>query len=110
MKVALVHDSLTQFGGAERVLQALHGIYPEAPVFTLVYDRKLSEHFEDWTIVSSPLQYFYNFLPRLQFFLPLIPWALRAFDFQGFDLVISSSSVFAKGIYVPKGEIGRAHV
>ena len=55
MKIALAHDSLTQFGGAERVLQALHEIYPDAPVFTLVYDKRLAEHFEGWHIVSSPL-------------------------------------------------------
>lgn len=103
MKVAIVHDSLTQFGGAERVLQALHEVYPQAPVFTLVYDKKLAHYFEGWTIISSPLQHLYRILPRLQFLLPFIPLALRFFDFSGYDLVLSSSSVFAKGIRVPKG-------
>jgi glycosyltransferase involved in cell wall biosynthesis len=102
MKVALAHDSLTQFGGAERVLQALHEIYPDAPVFTLVYGQKLKEHFEGWQIISSPLQYLYNFLPRLQFMLPFIPLALHFFDFSEFDLVISSSSTFIKAIHLPK--------
>lgn len=102
MKVALVHDSITQFGGAERVLQSLHRIYPDAPVFTLIYDQKLAEHFEDWVIVSSPLQFLYNFIPRFQWMLPLIPWALKQFDFSKFDLVISSSSVFVKNITVPE--------
>ncbi len=103
MKVAIVHDSLTQFGGAERIVQALHEIYPDAPVFTLAYDKKLSEHFEGWTIISSPLQHLYNLMPRLQFFLPFIPRALKFFNFSGYDLVISSSSVFAKGIKIPRG-------
>lgn len=102
MRVALVHDSLTQFGGAERVLQALHEIFPQAPVFTLVYDKKLKDRFGGWTIVTSPLQHLYNCFPRFQYLLPLIPLALRFFDFSKYDLVISSSSVFAKGIKVPK--------
>jgi glycosyltransferase involved in cell wall biosynthesis len=102
MKIALAHDSITQMGGAERVLEALHELYPDAPVFTLVYDQKLRDHFEGWTIVSSPLQYFYNFIPKFQWLLPLIPFALKFFDFSKFDLVISSSSVFAKNITIPK--------
>lgn len=103
LRVALAHDSLTQFGGAERVLAALHEMYPDAPVFTLVYDKKMGEHFEEWEIVSSPLQYIYNLIPRFQWLLPLIPIAIRFFDFSKFDVVISSSSVFIKAIHVPKG-------
>lgn len=102
MKVALVHDSITQMGGAERVLQALHKVYPDAPVFTLVFDKQLAENFEDWTIVSSPLQFVYNIFPKFKWLLPLIPWALRQFNFSGFNVVISSSSVFAKNVVVPK--------
>ena len=98
MKIAIAHDSLTQMGGAERVLQALHEIYPEAPVFTLVYDQKLKENFEGWTIVSTPLQYLYNFIPRLQLLLFFIPYAWRFVDLSGFDVVLSSGSIFAKNI------------
>jgi glycosyltransferase involved in cell wall biosynthesis len=102
MRVAIAHDSLTQLGGAERVVEAIHEIYPDAPVFTLVFDQKLKEHFEGWTIVSSPLQHLYNIFPKFQYYLPLIPLAVRFFDFSKYDLVISSSSVFMKGIHVPK--------
>src|SRR6266481_6330338 len=102
MKIALAHDSLTQFGGAERVLQALQEIYPDAPVFTLVYDKKLQEHFEDWEIISSPLQHIYDLLPHFQFLLPFIPAALLFFDFSDFDVILSSGSVFIKGIRPPK--------
>ncbi|GAC1412449.1 MAG: glycosyltransferase family 4 protein [Candidatus Doudnabacteria bacterium] len=105
MKIALAHDSITQLGGAERVLQTLHELYPDAPVFTLVYDQKLKEHFEGWVIVSSPLQYIYNIIPKFQWMLPLIPLSLKFFDLKKFDLVISSSSVFAKNISVPKGVV-----
>ncbi len=103
MRIAIAHDSITQLGGAERVLQALHELYPEAPVFTLVYDKKLKEHFEGWTIVASPLQYLYNFVPKLQYLLPFIPLALMFFNLKGFDLVISSSSGFIKNLKLPKG-------
>src|SRR4051812_10901061 len=102
LKVAIAHDSLTQLGGAERVVEAIHEIFPDAPLFTLIYDKKLKEHFEGWTIISSPLQYLYNLFPKFQYYLPLIPFATRFFNFSKFDLVISSSSVFMKGINVPE--------
>ncbi|MEK7075645.1 MAG: glycosyltransferase [Patescibacteria group bacterium] len=103
MKVAIAHDSITQLGGAERVLEALHELYPSAPVFTLVFDTRLKDHFEGWTIVSSPLQYLYNFIPKLQYLLPFVPLSLMFFNLNGFDLVISSSSGFIKNMKVPKG-------
>ncbi|MBU6447578.1 glycosyltransferase [Patescibacteria group bacterium] len=105
MRIAIAHDSITQMGGAERVLKALHELYPEAPVFTLVYDRKLSGYFDGWTIVSSPLQYLYNLVPKFKLMLPFIPAAIRFFDFSGFDVVLSTSSAFIKNIMPPKGVI-----
>ena len=102
MKIALVHDSLTQMGGAERVVDSFHDIYPTAPLFVLVFDNKLKDYFSEVEVVSSPLQYAYSVFPRLQYFLPLIPLALRAFNFDNFDVVLSSSSAWAKGIKVPK--------
>lgn len=104
-KIALVHDSLTQLGGAERVVDAFHGIYPKAPLFVLVFDRKLKPHYEGWTVVASPLQHLYVRVPRLQYMLPLIPLAMRFFDFSSFDAVLSSSSAFAKGIRLPKATV-----
>ena len=105
MKIALVHDSLTQEGGAERVLQALHKLYPEAPVFVLVASRKLLEKYCTWDIRTSWLQYLYQIFPKFQYFFPLIPVALKTWNFKGYDLVISSSSSFAKNIQVPKKTI-----
>jgi glycosyltransferase involved in cell wall biosynthesis len=102
MKIALVHDSLTQLGGAERVVDSFHEIYPEAPLFVLVFNQKLAENYQGWKIVSSPLQYAYKLTHSLQYLLPLIPLSLRFFNFSQFDLVLSSSSGWAKGIRVPK--------
>ncbi|MBI5530898.1 MAG: glycosyltransferase [Candidatus Doudnabacteria bacterium] len=105
MNVALAHDSLTQLGGAERVLDALHEVYPDSPVFVLVMDKKLKQKYQAWDIRTSWLQVIYNFLPKLQYLLPLIPLAVSSLDFSGYDVVISSSSGFIKNIKTPKNSI-----
>ncbi len=64
MKIALAHDSLTQLGGAERVVDAFHELFPQAPVFTLVLDSKLKERYKTWDIRTSWLQIFYNIIPK----------------------------------------------
>lgn len=102
MRVALVHDSLTQLGGAERVLDALHEIFPKAPVFTLVVSERLKDKYQAWDIRVSWLQKLYFLFPKFQYLFPLIPFAVKSFSFKNFDLVISSSSSFAKNIKVPK--------
>ncbi len=102
MKIALVHDSFTQLGGAERVVDALHELFPEAPVFTLVFDEKFRQKYQSWDIRTSPLQTLYLALPRLRYLLLWIPWAVASLDFSGFDVVISSSSGFVKNIHLPK--------
>jgi glycosyltransferase involved in cell wall biosynthesis len=102
MKIALVHDSFTQLGGAERVVDALHELFPSAPVFTLVFDPKFKEKYKGWDIRTSGLQTLFLALGKLQYLLPLIPWGVDNLDFTGYDVVISSSSSWAKNIRVPK--------
>ena len=102
MKIALAHDSFTQAGGAERVVEALHELYPQAPVFTLVFDPKFRFKYKDWDIRTSGLQTLFLSLGKFQYLLPLIPWGVDNLDFSGYDLVISSSSGFIKNIRVPK--------
>jgi len=100
MRIALVHDFLTQLGGAERLLQVFHQMFPDAPVFTLVYDeRKTAGRFRGWDIRASFLQRFSRVV-NYKWLLPLMPRAIESFDFAGFDLVLSDSSAFAKGIKV----------
>ncbi|MDD5490118.1 MAG: glycosyltransferase [Candidatus Moranbacteria bacterium] len=101
-KVALVHDFLNQYGGAERVLSVLHEIFPEAPIYTLLYDpAKMRGKFKDAEIRPSFLQKFPKFLKkRHKWLLPLMPTAPETFNLRDFDLVVSSSSAFAKGIIV----------
>src|SRR3989344_4198983 len=99
MKLALVHDYLTQFGGGERVLQVLSDMYPEAPIYTLVYDERATGGvFKDKEIHTSFLQKI-PFTKRHHRLFPLLmPLAIEQFDFSEFDTVLSVSASFAKGI------------
>ncbi|HAS00006.1 MAG: Mannosyl transferase [Candidatus Moranbacteria bacterium GW2011_GWC2_37_73] len=100
LRVALVHDFLVQQGGAERVLKELSDMYPEAPIFTLLYDKeKMKGLFEGKDIRPSYLQKFPNFLKkRYRFLLPFFPVIPETFDLREYDLVISSSGAWSKGI------------
>jgi glycosyltransferase involved in cell wall biosynthesis len=99
MKIALVHDHLVQDGGAERVLQALQDLYPSAPTFVLFHDRaRANPVFLDRDIRTSFLQKIPFGVKHYQWFLPLMPAAVERLDLREFDVVISSSSGFSKGI------------
>lgn len=103
MKVALVHDQLREFGGAERVLVSLKKIFPQADVYTTTFDlNSLGIHKElikDWKVKVSwfgKIPFLNKFYSPFRFLTPLI-W--ESFDFSGYDLVISSSgSWMSKGI------------
>ncbi len=95
-KIALVHDFLQTFGGAERVTLALSELYPEAPIYTLTYNKKLDQFFGNKKIVTSYLQK-WSWLPT-KFLLPFYAKAIESFNFNDFDIVISSSHSFAKNI------------
>ena len=99
-KVALVHDYLTCFGGAERVLMSLCKLYPEAPIYTLLYDeKKMKKYFSDAKIQPSFLNKFPKFFKRRKkYLLPLLPTAAETFNLRDYDIVISSCSSFVKGI------------
>jgi glycosyltransferase involved in cell wall biosynthesis len=104
MKIALVHDYLTQFGGGERVLTALCEMFPEAPIFTLIYDEKSTNNiFKDRKIYTSFLQKIPGSKKFFRGLIWLMPLAVEQFDFSGFDLVISVSHSFGKGIITKPG-------
>lgn len=108
MKVALVHDFLIEYGGAERVLEALHEIWPKAPVYCAFYDPdalgEQAKRFANWKIITS-------WGTRLPFWRKLVsPYRIfsksffESFDLSGFDLVISSNAMYmAKAVKVPNG-------
>lgn len=96
--MALVHDYLVQDGGAERTLLALHELFPRAPIFTLFHDpSRTHADFKGADIRPSHLQNKPMAIRHYQWYLPFMPAAIEAFDFTGYDLVLSSSSSFAKG-------------
>lgn len=100
MKVALVHDDIVQWGGAERVLLGLSEIYPDAPIYTSVYDKEnpLLAPFQTKKIITSFLQKIPGWKNLYKTLLPLYPLAFEQFDFSEFDLVISHTTRFAKSI------------
>jgi len=103
MKIALAHDTFTQQGGAERVVENFHQLFPDAPVFTLVFDPYLREKYKGWDIRTSQLQTLFLAISQLQYLMPIIPTSVDSLTFEGFDLILSSSSSFIKNIRPPKG-------
>jgi glycosyltransferase involved in cell wall biosynthesis len=99
MRIALVHDHLTQLGGAERVLEVFQNLWPSAPTFTLLYDKKQMEPiFGHKDIRPSFLQSFPGAVRRMRWLLPLMPLATEHYPLQEYDVVLSSASAFAKGV------------
>ncbi|OGI26639.1 MAG: glycosyl transferase [Candidatus Moranbacteria bacterium RIFOXYB1_FULL_43_19] len=98
MKIALVHDYLVQYGGAERVLECFTEIWPYAPIYTLIYDEEKTHGiFKGKRIYTSFLQKFPYARANHRVFPPLMPPAIEQFDFSKYDIVLSDSSSYAKG-------------
>ena len=100
MKVALIHDWLNDWAGAENVLQQLQVIYPQADIFTLV-DFRRNEHLQKLgsaRVQTSMLQKLPFARNHLWYYLPLMPYAIEQFDLTDYDLVISNSHAVAKGV------------
>ncbi|MFA6973230.1 MAG: glycosyltransferase [Parcubacteria group bacterium] len=99
MKIALVHDYLVQNGGAEKVLECFTELFPCAPIYTLLYAPELMYGaFEGKNIKTSFLQNFPFSTSKHRIFPQFMPMAIEQFDFSDFDIVLSDSSSFAKGI------------
>lgn len=107
MKIALVHDYLIDYGGAERVLHALHNLYPDAPIYVSVYRKYKLGKFADQFNNTQIIQSWFGYLPfaeklisPLRFLLPLI-WS--SFSFSKYDLIITSASwAVTKGLATGK--------
>jgi len=106
MKIALVHDCFREYGGAERVVEAMHELWPDAPVYTSFVDwksmGKQAERFKHWDIRTSWVQHWpfiKKYISPLRFLIPSI-W--KGFDFSSFDVVITSS-----GWFMSRGAVSR---
>lgn len=104
-RVILAHDSFTQAGGAERVFTALHELFPHAPIYTSVVDKKYPGDLRGYRIIASPLQFIYNLYSHFQYLFPLVPVALWFVRPETAEIFVSSSSSFAKAIRKPRGSI-----
>lgn len=100
MRSAIVHDWLISgVGGGEKVLQAIHQLYP-SPIYTLVHNEKQLQntYFQDLTIISSFIQRLPWAKTKYKSYLPLFPLAIEHLDVTAYDLVISASHCVAKGV------------
>lgn len=99
MRLALVHEHLANDGGAEKVLLAFQQAYPDAPTFTLLFNRAVANSaFSNKDIRTSFLQKLPFAMTKYVWYLWLMPLAIERFDFRGYDVVLSSASGFAKGV------------
>jgi glycosyltransferase involved in cell wall biosynthesis len=98
-RVALVHDFLLDLRGAERVFLSLCDLFPDADLFTAVYDATATEgRFAHRNVTPSFLQALRPTAKTFRALLPLYPSAMESLDLQGYDLVLSSSSAWAHGV------------
>ncbi len=101
-KLAIVVSWLNQYGGAERVLEVVHNLFPAAPIFTSTYrPAALPSAYRTWDIRTSFLDRIPIANQRLLF--PLYPAAFESLNLQGYDRVLSISSAFAHGVRLPAG-------
>ena len=98
MKVALVHDYLTQPGGAERVFELLCKHYPNADIFTSLYDPEKTINLGDREVRTTVLQKVPGASKNFRLMAPFYFSAFRALDLQEYDLIISSTTSFAKAV------------
>ena len=100
MKIAIVHDWLTTFAGAERVLEQMLICYPEADVFSLVdfLEEDQRSFLQGKAVRTSFIQHMPFARKRYRHYLPLMPIAVEQFDLRAYDLILSSSHAVAKGV------------
>lgn len=105
LNIALVHEWITNVAGAEKVLLAMKEIFPKAPIYTAVYDEKKAPVFKNFEIHTSFLQNIPLMKKKRELLVPLVPFAFEQFDLSKFDLVISSTTMGAKGVITKPGTI-----
>jgi glycosyltransferase involved in cell wall biosynthesis len=110
MKVALVYDRINKWGGAERVLLALHNLFPKAPVFTSVYSPTKAAWAKKFEVKPSFLQKFSHAVTHHELYPFLMPIAFERFNFSEYDVVISLTSEAAKGIVTKPGTVHICYV
>ncbi len=99
LRIALAHDWILGISGTERVLQALHELFPEAPIYTLLYNSAFTREFLPHAdIRGSILQPAYQKGLSHKLLGPLLPTAVESFDLSEYDIVLSSAFAYTKGL------------
>lgn len=99
LKVAIVHDWLTGYAGADRVVNQMKQVFPDAPIYTLVYDKaKFPDFFQKYDVRTTYLQKIPKATKLYKFMLPLMPEAFEALDLSEYDMIVSSCSSCCKGV------------
>jgi len=108
-KVALVHDYLNQYGGAERTLEKIFEIFPEAPIYTGILDlKKLPDSFKNKTIYTPNLNFLFKKFPKLFTF--LMGNRFENFDLSSYDLIISDGTAWAKSVITEKNQLHISYI
>ncbi len=98
-KFALIHDHLAQDGGAEKVLKVFCDMFPQAPIYTLLYEQEnANKNYRNRHIETSIIQKLPGGVKHYRWYLPFMPMAVEFFDLRPYDVVISDASAFAKGV------------
>ena len=106
MKIAIVHDWLVTFAGAETVLAQILALYPTADLFTVVdfMPEKDRQFLHGRNIITTFIQQLPQSARRYRSYLPLMPWAIERLDLSAYDLILSSSHAVAKGVVTRPGQ------
>lgn len=105
-RTVLVHDYLNQYGGAERLLEAVVELAPHAPIFTSIYDPdRMPDSYRQWNVRTSWVDRLSWASRKHQWLLPAYPLAFERMRLPHCDLVLSSSSAFAKMVQPPPGAL-----
>lgn len=105
MKVAIVYDRVNKFGGAERFLETILSIFPEAPLFTLVHEPKESHWAAKTKVYATFLNSIQFLRSRHQILSPLAPMAFETLDLSSYDLIISVTSADAKAVLTSPNQV-----
>ena len=108
-KVALVHDYLNQYGGAEKTLEKIMELFPEAPIYTGILDlQRLPEVFTKRKFVTPSMNLIFKRFPKLFTF--LMSKRFESFDLSNYDLIISDGTAWAKSVITTSDQLHISYI
>jgi glycosyltransferase involved in cell wall biosynthesis len=107
-KVVLVHDHLIQYGGAQKTLEAISRVFPDAPIYTGLYKPGNLSGYLNSKKICHPKSFFLEKMPK--YFSPVMPLIFEGFDLREYDLIISDSSCWAKGVLTKPSQLHVSYI